>query len=424
MDVVTESSNHNVVGMAVSVCLTPAAPSPLPIPYPLTGSSAEGVDDSPMRTKMCGVNGATVGANVKVCHGNEPGTLKEVVSLDTAGRCPPLTGAFTVLAELGPLAITGSMVNMNKGLMPGMASNASDASGTGGGGGGGGSAPGAGGAVGDPNSASNSGGDGGGSSSGASASPGKAGPSYCPQAGKTAPPGMQQSIDSHDLRKIGANISNATQGGKEAAFQAMFMPPGTAGGAGQAFYSGAGRGAAKAAGYQIQEDSGGAAALEANTGQPAWSTGSNLSGENAWKTISQRSAENASGTVGAFVVGQGGPRGAQPGSMPPNAWDTVFSTTELPTLLHTPYQTTNPDGSVRPGCQQIDFKDGSGLPAGSWKRSPPSPDCPTGAWTGDPATIPSTPRAPDTNPKSRTYNPDGVPCPGFTLDPTKGFTRP
>jgi hypothetical protein len=42
MDVVTEKSGHSVVGMAVSVCLTPAAPAPLPIPYPLTATVSEG----------------------------------------------------------------------------------------------------------------------------------------------------------------------------------------------------------------------------------------------------------------------------------------------------------------------------------------------------------------------------------------------
>ena len=41
--------------MAVSVCTTPAAPSPLPIPYPVVGSSIEGIGDAPMRTKIKGI---------------------------------------------------------------------------------------------------------------------------------------------------------------------------------------------------------------------------------------------------------------------------------------------------------------------------------------------------------------------------------
>ncbi len=35
MDMITEKSGHTITPMAVSVCLTPAAPSPLPIPYPV-----------------------------------------------------------------------------------------------------------------------------------------------------------------------------------------------------------------------------------------------------------------------------------------------------------------------------------------------------------------------------------------------------
>ena len=134
MDVVTEKSGHSVVGMAVSVCLTPAAPAPLPLPYPLMASPSEGITDSPLRTKICGVNCATIGSVLKTCHGNEPGTLKEVVSLNQMGPVAPVTGAFTVLIELGAAAITGSLCDMNKAPTPGVGSTASDAGGSGGGG--------------------------------------------------------------------------------------------------------------------------------------------------------------------------------------------------------------------------------------------------------------------------------------------------
>ncbi|MFS8067244.1 MAG: PAAR-like domain-containing protein, partial [Byssovorax sp.] len=81
MDVITEKSGHALVPMAVSVCSTPAAPAPLPIPYPVFASSIEGIGDAPMRTKINGAKIGTVGSVLKTCHGNEPGTLKEVVSL-------------------------------------------------------------------------------------------------------------------------------------------------------------------------------------------------------------------------------------------------------------------------------------------------------------------------------------------------------
>jgi RHS repeat-associated protein len=179
MDVVTEKSGHNVVGMAVSVCITPAAPAPLPMPYPLTASPSEGITDSPLRTKICGVNCATIGSVLKTCHGNEPGTLKEVVSLNQMGPVAPVTGAFTVLIELGAAAITGSLCDMNKAPTPGVGSNATDAGGAGGGGGGGGGGAGAGGSPGSPQGPSGGGGGAGGSADGA------AGTSSSPQSEHT-----------------------------------------------------------------------------------------------------------------------------------------------------------------------------------------------------------------------------------------------
>jgi hypothetical protein len=167
MDVVTEKSGHSVVGMAVSVCLTPAAPAPLPLPYPLTASVSEGISDSPLRTKISGTNCATTGSVLKTCHGNEPGTLKEVVSLNQMGPVAPVTGAFTVLVELGPLAFTGSLCDMNKAPTPGVGSNAGDAGGSGGGGGDGGGGAGAGGSPGGPSGPAGGGGGGGGSADGA-----------------------------------------------------------------------------------------------------------------------------------------------------------------------------------------------------------------------------------------------------------------
>jgi RHS repeat-associated protein len=172
MDVVTEESNHQVVGMAVSVCITPAAPAPLPMPYPTIASVSDGISDSPLRTKVAGSNCATIGSVLKACHGNEAGTLKEVVSLNTAGPVAPITGAFTVLIELGPVAFTGSMAVMNKAITPGAGSSGGDAGGAGGGGGGGAGGPGAGGGPGGPDGPGGGGGGGGGSADGANGPPG------------------------------------------------------------------------------------------------------------------------------------------------------------------------------------------------------------------------------------------------------------
>jgi hypothetical protein len=401
MDVVTEKSNHNVVGMMPSMCITPAAPAPLPMPYPITGTSGEGIGNGPMRTKMCGVNGATIGSIFKACHGNEPGVLKEVVSLNTGGPCAPTTGAFTVLVELGPAAFTGSMADMNKAIDPGMASSASAAGGAGGGGGGGGGAGGAGAPTGSPTGPSGGGGGGGGSSAGASASPPTAPKGkYCPPKGTKAPPGMGPAIEANDLRNAGTStpglanrqgqmaLKAATQGQPGGSGQTVNPDGSTA--RGQAFWSGSGKDVARDQGQSIQENSGGAAKLEKMGNQgtaPEWGkddkagAGSGITGEKLWKTVSRRSAENASGGVDAWVVGEA-------------RKDNVFASTELPTLLH------------NDKLQQIRFRDPenpSGPPV-TWKKDK------AGCWNG-----PDVPAG--TVPPHKYVNP------GFKLDPAKGFTR-
>ncbi len=165
MDVITKKSGHQMTGMAVSVCLTPAAPSPLPIPYPTMGTVMEGITDPCLRTKIGGAIVMTVGSCMAKCHGNEPGTLKEVVSFNTAGPCFPVLGAPIVIMELGMAGITGSIGQMNKSITVGASGSASGAGGGAGGGGGGGG--GAGGPDGQGTQGpSGGGGDGGGSNDG------------------------------------------------------------------------------------------------------------------------------------------------------------------------------------------------------------------------------------------------------------------
>jgi hypothetical protein len=115
MDCITEKSGHVMTPCAVSVCTTPAAPSPLPIPYPPVGNSTEGVKDAPSRTKIGGAKIVVVGSCFKAVHGNEPGTLKEVVSLNTGGPAFIVMGAPIVFVELGMMGITGSPGFSNKG---------------------------------------------------------------------------------------------------------------------------------------------------------------------------------------------------------------------------------------------------------------------------------------------------------------------
>lgn len=115
MDAISEKSGHVMTPCAVSVCTTPAAPSPIPVPYPVMGNSTEGAKDPASRTKINGSKVITVGSCFKACHGNEAGTLKEVVSLNTGGPSFIVMGAPTVICELGMMGITGSPGFSNKG---------------------------------------------------------------------------------------------------------------------------------------------------------------------------------------------------------------------------------------------------------------------------------------------------------------------
>jgi RHS repeat-associated protein len=117
MDVITEKSGHTIAPIAPSVCTTPAAPAPLPVPYPPVGSSCEGIAGAPSRTKIGGAKAGTVGSALKACHGNEPGTLKDVASLNTGGRVGIIVGAPTVWIERGMAGFTGSPTLAN--LPPG-----------------------------------------------------------------------------------------------------------------------------------------------------------------------------------------------------------------------------------------------------------------------------------------------------------------
>ena len=169
MDVVTDKSGHVFTPCAVSVCITPAAPAPLPIPYPVVGSTSDGATAPAIRTSINGAKVITVGSVFTACHGNEAGTLKEVVSLNTGGPCLPLIGAPTVLTELGMQAITGSFGIMNKGITVGPGGSTSGASGGAGSASGGGGAGGGAGGNKPPGPSGGGGSGGGGSGSGASA---------------------------------------------------------------------------------------------------------------------------------------------------------------------------------------------------------------------------------------------------------------
>jgi len=106
MDVCSESSSHQVVPMAPNVCITPAAPSPLPIPYPIMGSTSS-LDPGCEDTKVESKKSMSSKSKVAAVHGNEAGTQKDILTGQTGGKAWAILGAPTVFFEGGMAVVTG-----------------------------------------------------------------------------------------------------------------------------------------------------------------------------------------------------------------------------------------------------------------------------------------------------------------------------
>jgi len=112
MDIVSEASGHQVVPLAPNVCITPAAPSPLPLPYPLMGSSSQ-LDPGTEKTKEADKMIMNTAGKVKQVHGNEAGTQKDIITMQTGGHAWALPLAVTVQFEGKPVVITGNPAFLN-----------------------------------------------------------------------------------------------------------------------------------------------------------------------------------------------------------------------------------------------------------------------------------------------------------------------
>jgi hypothetical protein len=107
LEIASEDSSHRVVPMAPNMCITPAAPSPLPMPYPVlgdTGSLDPGCND----VQISGKKSMTTRCAATGMRGNEAGTQKDIVSMVTGGKAFALVGAPTVLFEGAMVVVTGS----------------------------------------------------------------------------------------------------------------------------------------------------------------------------------------------------------------------------------------------------------------------------------------------------------------------------
>lgn len=108
-DVAGEATGHKVVYLNPSVCITPAAPSPVPIPYPILTPAGTGSLDSDTRKVMIGDKPVfNLDSVISSCTGNEPGSQKEVVSFKTSSSAYMLDGSPSVIVEGKSAVYTGS----------------------------------------------------------------------------------------------------------------------------------------------------------------------------------------------------------------------------------------------------------------------------------------------------------------------------
>ena len=114
-DIAAEKSGHQVIYMNPSVCITPAAPSPVPMPYPImTPTGTQQLTDQTSTVKIQGGGVLCIGSMIASCHGNEPGTQKEVVSLQTGSKMFIIDGSMNVKFDGSGVAYTGSSGMGNK----------------------------------------------------------------------------------------------------------------------------------------------------------------------------------------------------------------------------------------------------------------------------------------------------------------------
>jgi uncharacterized protein DUF4150 len=115
LQIAGEATGHSVVYMSPSVCITPAAPSPLPLPYPIMTPDGTGsLDDDARKTLINDKKIFLIGSLVASGTGNEPGSQKEVVSFKTGSKMFPMTGSPNVKVEDSPVIYTTSQGMGNK----------------------------------------------------------------------------------------------------------------------------------------------------------------------------------------------------------------------------------------------------------------------------------------------------------------------
>lgn len=95
------------------VCNTPAAPSPIPIPYPNIGQSAD-TSDGPTTVKTDGEMPMVKGSKYSKSSGDEPGTVGGVVSGVNMSECEFMMYSFDVKFEGKNVCRLGDPMFQNK----------------------------------------------------------------------------------------------------------------------------------------------------------------------------------------------------------------------------------------------------------------------------------------------------------------------
>lgn len=101
------------------VCLTPAVPSPVPVPYPNIAMGAMAIPNCPT-IMMMAAPAHNLGTIIPMTNGDNAGVLLGVASGTVMGPSRHLTGAFTVLLNGMPATRLSSTSLQNSTNCPGV----------------------------------------------------------------------------------------------------------------------------------------------------------------------------------------------------------------------------------------------------------------------------------------------------------------
>ena len=101
------------------VCMTPAAPSPIPIPYPNIAMAPMALGFVPTILTMCMPN-HNMGTSIPMTNGDNAGVVLGVASGTVMGPSRHVTAAFTVLVQGMPATRLTSVSIQNSTNCPGV----------------------------------------------------------------------------------------------------------------------------------------------------------------------------------------------------------------------------------------------------------------------------------------------------------------